>query len=62
MGWYHDKREISKEEYDDIKAGKRRVRDFFSDTEIMGYGAIPDQPVEKDGKYYIPYGISDTCD
>lgn len=62
MSWYHDKKEITKEDYEAILAGEKTPRDFFNVTEIMGYGAIPEQPVEKDGTYYIPYGISDTCD
>ena len=59
-GYY--KREISKEEYDAILAGAKDVDDFFSEAEIVGYGAVAFQPKEKDGKYYIPYNMSDSCD
>lgn len=59
----HEEREITKEEYDAIKAGEKRTDDFFSEAELMGYGACPSFiPVEREGKYYIPYGISDSCD
>ena len=62
MGWYYNDREISKEDYDAINAGEKKKSDFFSEAELVGYGAIPQKPVEKDGKYYIPYGISSSCD
>jgi len=61
MWTYHD-RQISKEEYEMIMLGKKSVDDFFSQAETAGYGAIPSRPYEKDGKYFIPYGISDSCD
>lgn len=60
--WMHKQREISKEDYDAIKNGEKGVNEFFSQAEILGYGAIPSNAVEKDGEYYIPYGISDSCD
>ena len=60
--WINRNKEISKEEYEAIKAGEKDVYDFFSEAAIVGYGAIPSNPVEKDGKYYIPYGISSSCD
>ena len=61
--WISGKRRpISKEDYEAIKAGEKDVYDFFNEWEVMGYGAIPSQPVEKDGEYYIPYGMSDSCD
>lgn len=60
--WLHKQREISKEDFDAIKAGKKKEDDFFDICEICGYGAITHSAVEKDGKYYIPYGISDSCD
>lgn len=62
MGWYNGKKEITKDDYTDIKAGKKSLRDFFSTAEIAGYGAIPSMPYEDNGKYYIPFGISDSCD
>ena len=62
MGWYYENREITKEDYENIKAGKKRAYDFFSIAETAGYGAIPHEPYEKDGKYFIPYGISNFCD
>ena len=60
--WMQEKREISKEDFEAINAGKKSVKDFFNEAEICGYGAIPRQPYEKDGQYFIPYGISDSCD
>lgn len=60
--WMQEKKKISKEDFEAINAGKKSVKDFFSVTEICGYGAIPRQPYEKDGEYFIPYGISDSCD
>lgn len=60
--WMRREREISKEEYELILKGDKDVYDFFSIAETAGYGALPYQPFEKDGKYYIPYGISNSCD
>ena len=62
MAWITNEREITKEDYDAIKARKKGVNEFFNDSELIGYGAIPSSPVEKNGKYYIPYGISTSCD
>ena len=60
--WMQAEREISKEDYEQIIAGVKSENDFFNEAEICGYGAIPSKPVERDGKHYIPYGISDSCD
>ena len=62
MSWYHDKKEITKEDYEAILTQEKSMRSFFTETQIMGYGATPEDAIEKDGKYYILYGISDTCD
>lgn len=62
MSWLHKEREISKESYDAIKSGKKKEEDFFNSCELCGYGATPLKTYEKDGKYYIYYGISDSCD
>lgn len=63
MAWVHQNREITKEEYDEIMEKKRTLESFFSTGELIGYGAIPHYPpYEKDGKYYIGYGISTSCD
>jgi hypothetical protein len=62
MSWYHSDREITEEDYKAIMDKKKSPRDFFSVSEIAGYGAIPSMPYEKDGKYFIPYGMSDSCD
>ena len=62
MSWLHKEREISKENYYDIEAGRKQMEDFFSSWEQMGYGATPLDTYERDGKYYIYYGISDSCD
>ena len=62
MAWVHQDRKINKEDYEAILSGKKTVKDFFDDWEICGYGAIPRDPYEKDGEYFIPYGISTSCD
>lgn len=62
MGWYHSEREITEEDFLAIMEGKKSPRDFFLVSEIAGYGAVPGMPYEKDGKYFIPYGMSDSCD
>lgn len=59
-GYYE--REITKADYDAIKNGEKSVYDFFSVAETVGYGASAYQPKEKDGKYIIPFNMSDTCD
>lgn len=61
MYGYYEK-EITKEEYDEIKAGKKSVYSFFSEAQISGYGLLAYQPRERDGKYYIPFNMSDSCD
>lgn len=55
-------REITKEDYDAVKAGEKSLYSFFSDADIMGYGALPHNVFERDGKYYLSYSISDSCD
>lgn len=60
--WTYHEREISKEDYDAILNNEKKPSDFFEIWEMAGYGAIPSQPYKEDGKYYIPYGISDSCD
>lgn len=62
MAWVSNTREISKEDYEAITSGAKKLHEFFSEAELVGYGAIPRKPYEKDGKYYIPYGISTSCD
>ena len=61
MYWQRE-RKITKEDYDAIMSGEKKREDFFSESEIWGYGACPHEPIERDGEYYIPYGISDSCD
>ena len=60
--WMQRKKQITKEEYEAIKKGEKSPSDFFSEAALVGYGAIPQMPIEQDGEYYIPYGISDSCD
>lgn len=60
--WLHKEREINKENYDAIQSGKKSMEDFFNSCELCGYGATPMHTYERDGKYYIYYGISDSCD
>lgn len=62
MSWYYSDREITEDDFKAIKDGKTDPRAFFSEAELVGYGAIPRMPYEKDGKYFIPYGISSSCD
>lgn len=59
-GYYE--REITKEDFDAIMDGEKDVYDFFSEAECAGYGALAFKPVEKDGKYIIPFNMSDSCD
>ena len=59
-GYYE--REITKEDYEAIQKGEKSVYDFFSTAEVCGYGALPFRPKEQDGKYIIPYNMSDSCD
>lgn len=59
-GYYE--REITKEEYEQIESGERNVYSFFSEAAVMGYGLLAHKPFERDGKYYIPYDMSDSCD
>lgn len=61
MYGYHE-REITKEEFDQIKAKERSVYSFFSEASVMGYGLLAYQPFERDGKYFIPFNMSDSCD
>ena len=63
MGWnYHD-REITNEEYEKIQSGEIKESDFFSDAEIMGYGAVIYKAKKADdGRCFIPYGIASSCD
>ena len=58
----HKEREISETAYKQIMSGEKSPDDFFTEAERWGYGAIPSMPHEQGGKYYIPYGISDSCD
>lgn len=58
----YKEREITKEEFEEIEEGKRSVYSFFSEAAVMGYGLLAYKPIERDGKYYIPYDISDSCD
>lgn len=62
MSWIETRKEITKEDYDALNKGEKGLDDFFTIDQIAGYGAIPGQPYTKDGKYYIPYGISTSCD
>ena len=62
MSWIETKKEITKEDYKALNTGEKKLDDFFTVDQIADYGAIPGQPYEKDGKYYIPYGISTSCD
>ena len=59
-GFYQ--RKISKEDYDEIKAGKKSVYDLFSAADVMGYGLVAYPPIEVDGEYIIQYHMSDSCD
>lgn len=62
MSWKERKREITKDDYDAIKSGEKNKKDFFNECELWGYGAIPGRVYESEGKYFIDYGISDSCD
>ena len=62
MSWKFCDKEISAEDYKAVKSGEKGEYDLFTDAEIIGYGVIPSRMYEKDGKYFIRYGISDSCD
>ena len=62
MSWVHRNREITKEQYQAIKGDRMQEDDFFTEAELQGYGATPLDTYEKDGKYYIYYGINTSCD
>lgn len=62
MAWVHREREISWEDYYDIEAGRKNEDDLFTEAELCAYGATPLDTYERDGKYYIYYGISTSCD
>lgn len=62
MSWVHREREISWEDYYDIEAGRKNEDDLFTEAELCAYGAALLDTYERDGKYYIYYGISDNCD
>ena len=62
MSFNMNYRQISKEDYEAIKAGAKNVADFFNIAETAGYGALPYPPEQRDGKYVIPYYMSDSCD
>ena len=55
-------REITKEQYDKIVAKEMSMSELFSVAERCGYGALAHSVFEKDGKYYVSYSISDSCD
>ena len=56
------RREITKEQYDKIVAKEMPMFELFSEAERMGYGALPHSVYEEDGKYYVFYSISSSCD
>lgn len=58
----YDEREISKEDYEAIMAGQKSVYDFWDEAAVMGYGLLAHKPIERNGRYYIPYDMSDSCD
>ena len=58
----YKEREISKEDFEAIKSGDKSPYDFWSEAAVMGYGLLCHKPVERDGKYFIPYHMSDSCD
>ena len=55
-------KEITKEEFEKIKAGELNKYSFFTEAQVIGYGLIASQPFEREGKYYIPYSMSNSCD
>lgn len=55
-------REIKKEEYEEIKANKKNPYSLFDAAAVMGYGLSIDNVFERDGKCYVGYYMSDSCD
>lgn len=65
MRWF--KREITKEVYDRAQDNRGYItgadkRALFSDAELFGYGLYSARAHEIDGKYYMSYGLGDSCD
>lgn len=58
----YNEREISKADYEEIIAGNKSVYDFWSEAAVIGYGLLANEPIERDGKYFIPFHMSDSCD
>lgn len=56
------KREISKEQFEAVKAGQMSVYSFFYDWERFGYGIYSPHVIELDGKYFVSYYMGDSCD
>lgn len=62
MSWFYTEREISEEDYTAVTNRKKSKYDLFTDAERFGYGVIPRRVYKKDGKYYVGYETSDSCD
>lgn len=62
------KREITAEQYNRAIAlnkgylTKHDTNKVFTEAEMIGYGCLPSNVFEQDGKYWVWYYISDTCD
>lgn len=62
MTMVHEKREITKDQYDRYFKGELDKSELHSEAEIYGYGVYWGNPYEKDGKYYMPYYMGDSCE
>lgn len=62
------KREITAQQYNravalnQCRLTMQDVKDVFTDAEMIGYGCLPSNVFEQDGKYWVWYYISDSCD
>ena len=55
-------REISKEEYEAITSGDKDKYSLWHEAIVFAYSLVAFEPFERDGKYYIPYTMADSCD
>lgn len=61
------KREISEEVYLRAKANNDRIAKedkeiVFTQSDLYGYGVYGDTVIAEDGKYYVTFTTSTTCD
>ena len=60
MGNYE--KELTQEQWERYWKGDLKKSELFSEAAIMGYGVYLGKPYEKDGKYFLPYSMGNSCD